>query len=44
MITKGSGAINPQGIQFRSPLWETKEMRTPELTDVGWLGTKDRNG
>jgi hypothetical protein len=31
---------NPQGYSIRSRLWETRDMRTPELTDVGWLGPR----
>jgi hypothetical protein len=28
------------GIQFRPRLWETRDMTTPELKDVGWLGPR----
>jgi hypothetical protein len=28
------------GIQFQFRLWETTDMKAPELMDVGWLGPR----
>jgi hypothetical protein len=33
-------SLKSTGLASRIGLWKTGEMKTPELTDVGWLGPR----
>lgn len=35
------GHLISAGVAKPSSLWETEDMKKPELTDMGWLGPRD---